>query len=256
MTGKLNYFHIKWFLYFIDYLKSWPNMQNMTIIKLKSFSVQHPDYQINSAWWLWRVDSWRRLSISRFMCRSVSSQALQWHYSDLIMSTMASQRTAVWIVCSAFWLGTDQREHQSFESLAFVRGIHCWPVDSPHKGPITRKLFHLMTSSWRKDVSDNSIWKNHTCSDCWRLLLPFTGFWFWTKDALQISTPLQICWETNIPFSILWWCTQDWFNSLYRSSFPSVINVPKWCTLFLFFFLFFFLIYFFFILFFGGGVVY
>ena len=26
-------------------------------------------------------------------------------------------------------------------SLAFVRGIHQWPVDSPHKGPVTQKMF-------------------------------------------------------------------------------------------------------------------
>ena len=31
--------------------------------------------------------------------------------------------------------------HQSFASLAFVRGIHQWPVNSPHKGPVTRKMF-------------------------------------------------------------------------------------------------------------------
>ena len=29
-----------------------------------------------------------------------------------------------------------------------VRGIHRWPVNSPHKGSVTRKCFHLMTSSW------------------------------------------------------------------------------------------------------------
>ena len=40
-------------------------------------------------------------------------------------------------VCS----GTDQRKYQSSASLAFVRGIHWWPVDSPHKGPVTRKMF-------------------------------------------------------------------------------------------------------------------
>ena len=39
-------------------------------------------------------------------------------------------------VCS----GADQRKYQSFASLAFVRGIHRSPVDSPHKGPITRKM--------------------------------------------------------------------------------------------------------------------
>ena len=32
-------------------------------------------------------------------------------------------------------------KHQSSASLAFVRGIHRWPVNSPHKGPLTRKFF-------------------------------------------------------------------------------------------------------------------
>ena len=35
----------------------------------------------------------------------------------------------------------DQRKHQSSASLAFVRGIHRWPVNSPHKWPVTRKMF-------------------------------------------------------------------------------------------------------------------
>ena len=29
----------------------------------------------------------------------------------------------------------------------FLRGIHRWPVDSPHKGQVTRKVLHVMTSS-------------------------------------------------------------------------------------------------------------
>ena len=50
--------------------------------------------------------------------------------------------------------------HQSFDSLfrslygptskkhwSFVSGIHRWPMNSPHKGPVARKSFHLMTSS-------------------------------------------------------------------------------------------------------------
>ena len=35
----------------------------------------------------------------------------------------------------------DQRKHQSSASLAFVRGIHRGPVNSPHKWPVTRKMF-------------------------------------------------------------------------------------------------------------------
>ena len=39
------------------------------------------------------------------------------------------------------YTGTDQRKHQNYAPLAFARGIHRWPVNSPHKGPVTRKMF-------------------------------------------------------------------------------------------------------------------
>ena len=63
------------------------------------------------------------------------------HYNDVIMSMMASQISGFSIVCSTVSSGLDQRTHQSPASLAFVRGIHRWPVNSPHKGPVTRKMF-------------------------------------------------------------------------------------------------------------------
>ena len=63
------------------------------------------------------------------------------HYRDVITGTMASQITSLRIVYSTVYSGTDQRKHQSSASLAFVRGIHRWPVNSPHKGPVTRKMF-------------------------------------------------------------------------------------------------------------------
>ena len=34
-----------------------------------------------------------------------------------------------------FTATSDQRRHQSSTSLVFVKGIHWWPVNSPHKGP-------------------------------------------------------------------------------------------------------------------------
>ena len=67
--------------------------------------------------------------------------------NEFIMGSMASQITSLMIVYSTVYLGVDQRKHQSSASLAFVRGIHRWPVNSPQKGPVTRKCFHLMTSS-------------------------------------------------------------------------------------------------------------
>ena len=57
------------------------------------------------------------------------------------MSAIASQITGVSIVYSTVCSGADQTKHQSSASLAFVRGIHRWPVNSPFKGPVTRKKF-------------------------------------------------------------------------------------------------------------------
>ena len=57
------------------------------------------------------------------------------------MNTMASQITSLTIVYSSIYSGADQGKHQSSTSLAFVWGIHRWPVNSPHKGPVTRKIF-------------------------------------------------------------------------------------------------------------------
>ena len=69
------------------------------------------------------------------------------HYNDVIMGAIASLISSLTIVYSTVYSDADQRKHQSSASLAFVRGIHWAPVNSPHKWPVTRKCFHLMTSS-------------------------------------------------------------------------------------------------------------
>ena len=56
------------------------------------------------------------------------------------MGTMTSQITSLTIVYSSVYSGADQRKHQSSASLAFVSGIR-WPVNSPRKGPVKRKMF-------------------------------------------------------------------------------------------------------------------
>ena len=57
------------------------------------------------------------------------------------MGATASQITSPTIAYSTVYSGADQRKHQSSASLAFVRGIHRSPVNSPHKWPVTRKMF-------------------------------------------------------------------------------------------------------------------
>ena len=57
------------------------------------------------------------------------------------MGAIASQVTSLTIVYSTVYSDADQRKRQSSASLAFVRRIHRGPVNSPHKWPVTRKMF-------------------------------------------------------------------------------------------------------------------
>ena len=71
------------------------------------------------------------------------------HYNDVIMG-------AIVIVFSIVYSGADQRKHRSSASLALVRGIHRGPVYSPHKWPITRKMFpfdDVIMSLWTLDIN-------------------------------------------------------------------------------------------------------
>ena len=77
------------------------------------------------------------------------------HYTDVIMGTIASQITSLTVVYSIVYSDADQRKHHSSASLAFVWGIHRGPVNSPHKWPVTRKMFPfdglimIIKSQWK-----------------------------------------------------------------------------------------------------------
>ena len=70
------------------------------------------------------------------------------------MGVMASQITSLMIIYSTVHSGADQRKHQSSASLAFVRGIHRWPVNSLHKGPVTQKIvpFDDVIMSYKEEI--------------------------------------------------------------------------------------------------------
>ena len=78
---------------------------------------------------------------SRKWCNPHMTITGYFHYGDVIMMEMPYQITSLTIVYSTVYSGTDERKHQSSTSLAFVRGIHRSPVNSPHKGPVTLKMF-------------------------------------------------------------------------------------------------------------------
>ena len=89
-----------------------------------------------------------------------------YHHNDVMMSSIAFQITSRTIVYLTFYSAADQRKYQSSASLSFVWGIHRRPVNSPHKGQVTRKMFpfddvimhlmvlgHLKTKWWRSTGS-------------------------------------------------------------------------------------------------------
>ena len=86
-------------------------------------------------------------NFTRINSRGLTCPFFHLHYSDVIMNAMASQMTSgtivYWtVVYSAVYSGADQRTHQSSAPRQdFVRAIQWWRGNSPHKWPVTRKMF-------------------------------------------------------------------------------------------------------------------
>ena len=82
------------------------------------------------------------------------------------MGAMTSQITSLTIVYTSVYSGADQSKHQGSASLAFVRGIHWWPVNSPHKWPVTRKMFPFDDVIMNSFISGYHIAANfYSCHD-------------------------------------------------------------------------------------------
>ena len=114
------------------------------LIKIQNFSFTKMHLKISSAKWQpFCPGGWVNDIISQLhrMYLTALEKNFIAHYSDVTMGTVTSQITTLTIVYATVYSGADQIKHQSSAPLAFVRGIHRSPVKSPHKGPVTRKLF-------------------------------------------------------------------------------------------------------------------
>ena len=135
------------------------------------------------------------------------AQDITSQYKDVIMSAMASKTTGFSIVCLSVYSGTDQRKHQTSTSLAFVRGIHRWLVDFPHKwqlmlenvsiwwrhrGKISLKntFVKLFPHLWGGNELTRSL-KTHTIINVWLLRVIITVF----QRNYYPFIPLCVCWH-------------------------------------------------------------
>ena len=147
--------------------------------------IAHPWAMGCLLWLFWR----------KWLCRI----EVRHHYNDVIMGAMASQITSLTIVLSTVYSDADQRKHQSSASLAFVRGIHRGPVNSPHKGPVTRKMFpfdDVMMMYFRRSCVSTS-----SCTSPWPTVTTCTqsGLLGWVGSsshpgwAASLSMPSMLC---------------------------------------------------------------
>ena len=145
----------------------------------------------------------------------IAKKYIKIHYCDVIMKTIASQITSLTIVYLTVNSGTDHRKHQSSASLAFVRGIHRRPVNSPHKGPVTRKMFPC------DDVI--MIANNFTFSITWRCHGAHLG-------VLSFScTPCSRREDATLVWQVLTFSTQWRIRHI-----PQVITFQFACVIYLF----------------------
>ena len=148
------------------------------------------------------------------------------HYDDVIMGAIASQITSLTIVYSTVYSDADQRKHQSSASLAFVWGIHRGPVNSPHKWPVTRKMFPYDEVIMHSCVMDRTNYFFYFRRRYHRMRVftyqgipgPKPGFLFGTDMYDEVLKVWQLSWiicmmcPLEVPYT-----HHAWFTSLMKS---------------------------------------
>ena len=155
------------------------------------------------------------------------------HYDDVIMSAMASQINSLTIVYSSIYSGADQTKHQSSASLTFVRGIRRWLVNSPHKWPVTRKMFPFDDVIMQICIY-GSIQHDKLCVSVWHITPCYITLYSFKVTAIPFTFPFQYmfslqCGRIWYPvYRVLWRIsTNVTFESLLTSRFLHVSHVRR-----------------------------
>ena len=141
------------------------------------------------------------------------------HYCDVMMSVVAFQITNVSIVCSIVGSDADQRKHQSsvcayLFAHTFLWVIHRWPVNSPNKRPVTRKMFPI----WWRHRGTEYKWQGHRTVNTF---IPYGTKWM---NAPQLTCTngihafLFLNWKDKSGFTVTCniWCTPTVWNYVWQ----------------------------------------
>ena len=163
-----------------------------------------------------------------------------------MISAIASQITGVSIINSTACYGADKRKHQSSASLASVSEIHRWPVNSSHKGSITRKMFPfdnvIMTIThwpWTHTMKHLEQWLNVLVHNLSRVHLTYSQFSQLIRrnifGRMYSTDPFKFRWTTGhirVQHSILSRSPVNWkYQSFPLLSYIfEVVCLRLWCN--------------------------
>ena len=133
-------------------------------------------------------------------------QHMQHHYTDVIITTIASQITSFTLVYLIVYSGADKKKTSKLCVTSHCAGKSPGPVNSPHKWPVTRKMFPF-------DDYIMQLWTTHHITEpCdFRLSLHYP-----TPLSVSLQKPMQLL-STQI-LQILSQCLQNFtFTMCFRT---------------------------------------
>ena len=126
----------------------------------------------------------------------------------------------------------DQRKYQSSASLAFVRGIHRWPVNSPHEEPVLQKMFLFddvtMETDGKRITSFGAQWFLKYRPNIWQWVLVITVILIGTRYKQQMALHFALSFQMNenilqINVSDPWYWNIASIKEQCKSSLPSML---------------------------------
>ena len=103
--------------------------------------------------------------------------------------------------------GCSTKKTSNSASLAFVRGIHRWPVNSPHKWPVTRKMFPFDDVIMRNppvicngDLCSFVVSLNERLNEQ-LICMPVIGMWYHLNVRSRSSSHFR---NEQLPLSCVW----------------------------------------------------
>ena len=123
------------------------------------------------------------------------------------MSSMTSQINGVSSVWLTICSGADHRNHKSSVSLEFLKGIHRWLMDSPHKGPVMRRIFPFDDVIMQFCHNDVIKWKD------------FPRYWPFAQGIHRspVNSSDKGQWRGALMFSLIYAWANGWINYRYAS---------------------------------------